>query len=157
MKKITIIMLGVVMGLSVARAALDETQSQIEQRYGAPANVEQNIHPATFVATYKRSGVTIYVAFINGRAHYKKYSGFQDADLESILKANQLGAANWVRVDKSGNSNKAQPSKFRLGGSGSYWMLPGVGAEAHKWTTKKNVNHIEFATDQWLKARASGF
>lgn len=171
MNKNSIVILSAVMGLSMAHAALDETQQQIEQRYGAPTKVETATRPATSAATYESSGVKIYVAYIGGRVAYKKYTGFDSTDVENILKANVMGTRTWIEVETSTSDVKRKRSttstRLRMMASTTsasqskrstrYWILQGQAAEATLRGSKSDGYTLEFATDQWLKAKSSGF
>jgi hypothetical protein len=170
MKNITIIIACAVASMSVSHAALDETIQQIQQRYGLPTNVEASPPaPANYAASYQRGDVKIYVTFIGGRSQYKKYSGFEYEDIEKILKANEMGMRTWIEVESPTSEVKKKSSttsaRLRMSGAesayrnyrGRYWILPGQAAEAHLRGNRSDGYTLEIATDQWLKAKSSGF
>jgi hypothetical protein len=153
MNKLFIALAIAAVAVSTARAALDDTQQQIEKRYGQPVKEATTVPPATYAAYYKQGEVTIFVAYIGGRAQYIKYSGkLETGDIEAILKANQAGAQSWVKF-----SDRKGLLKPRMGQASSCWFCPGKSAEAHKGSGPKRTTFIEFATDTWLKAKAASF
>lgn len=146
-----LIALAVMAALSAAHAALDDTQQQIERRFGKPVKELHAVPPATSTALYEQGDVKIHISYMNGRAQYIKYVGkIETSDMDAILKANQVGSQPWVKF-----ANKKGAPKPRIGTAASSYTNS-MGAEAHTGSIKKN-KFVEFATDAWLKAKAASY
>lgn len=144
-----------------ASAALLESQSQIETRYGKPIKVNTPAPGVSADAIYETDAggsvkLHIHVKFVGDRAQFIRITnddGFIPQSLaQPLLEANAPVGMKW-ELYKAGT--KPEP---RLRGEGTHWMGTSGRAEAyveHLRAGKKGDKHIQvkfllFATDKWL-------
>lgn len=154
-------MIAVLIFSRAASAALLDSQSQIEARYGKPVKVNPPASGVSYDAIYETDGggnvkLRVHVKFVGDRAQYIRITnedGFIPQNLaQPLLEANAPVGVKW-ELQKEGE--KPAP---RLRGEGTHWIGTANRAEAyveHLKAGRKGDRHVQvkfiiFATDKWL-------
>ncbi|MBN2162304.1 MAG: hypothetical protein JXR25_05220 [Pontiellaceae bacterium] len=104
MKKMLILLSGIILCTAAAEARLGESIEECLIRYGEPKRSELN-DELTGISIYKKNDLTITVHFLNGKANLVRYSPGQvsevDLDLAKYLLQKNGRTKEWDQLTKT--------------------------------------------------------